>query len=80
MAVAAIAVALLGGAITLYGVWQLVAVDPESDRYQQGSYDFIGPGIRNLLADQRRASAWVLAGSALQFIAVVLSLLERVVD
>jgi hypothetical protein len=73
------ALAILGVVLVGWGTYRLWHLDPSDPRYRiRGAAVLQGkdqPGLANFLDDQRRALAWVLAGTVLQFLAVFSSAL-----
>lgn len=71
--------AILGVVLVGWGTFLLWRFNPLDPRYRiRGSVVFRGldqQGLANFLRDQRRALLWVLAGTVVQFFAVLLSAL-----
>lgn len=72
----ALVLAIAGGSLVLAALLLgAFLIKPESQRYQEAEYDFIGPGIRRLIRDQQLVNYGVAFGAGLQFVSVVLSAL-----
>lgn len=74
MTAVAVGLTIVGVALNLAGsLWLLFGFSPDDERYTKGgTYDGSFPGVANLLRDQRRVSGLVVAGTALQLLALVL--------
>lgn len=54
-------------------VWLLLGFSPDDDRYTKGvGFDGDLPAVSNLLRDQRRVSGFVVLGTTMQLLALVL--------
>ena len=83
MTLAAVLLSALGATVSLVcAVWLLIGFNPSNPRYVDDGMLYPGPQqskvLPNLLADQRKVSAFVVIGATLQLFGAVLTILVTI--